>query len=130
MSVLFHLDAKWSLQIFREETAQRVRCLISREAGRGDGVSGPSLGMVLIFPPVGAQEQESAGWWVSAGLAPGILLPLDSKQKDGRAAHLGRGEQTKASAESLTAVCESRNQSHWQTLFRCSPRGKLLPRMF
>lgn len=93
MSSVFHLDVKWKLQRFREKTTQWVRCLISREGGNGDGVSSPSLGMFLILPLVRIQELESAvscGWWVSEGLVSGILPPLDSEQKDGKAAHLER----------------------------------------
>ena len=51
------------------------------------------LGMFLILPLVRIQELESAvscGWWVSEGLVSGILPPLDSEQKDGKAAHLER----------------------------------------
>lgn len=69
MSGLFHLDDKW--ERFREKAAQWVRCLIPREAGRGDGVPSPSLGMVLILPLVGTQKLGSAasyGWWVSSGI--------------------------------------------------------------
>lgn len=126
-SSLIHLLAKQKSQRFKEEAAKWARYLISREAGRGDGACSPSLGMALLLPPVVTRELESLLFLVDGGFLLAwhrILPPRDSEQKDNSAAHLNRGEESKTSAESPPAVCESPNQSPGRALLGRSPEGK------
>lgn len=86
----------------------------SREAGRGDRVCSPPLGMALILPPVVKQELESAvscGWWVSAALAPEFSLPWTLNRKITALLKLIEKRKVRpVPSPSLPAVCERHHQ--------------------